>query len=110
MRDRPVRNAAKPPLRNEVDATENIDHAAEAPMGFAVMLIAGVHVLCCGLPLLLLSGVALATVLPSWPELGGTIALLVIVGFVWYLRNGCTICPSDPKRCRSSGLRIRDEP
>lgn len=100
MRDGPNQKAATPPLRNEVYASDNTDHAAEAPMGFAVMLIAGLHVLCCGLPLLLLSGVSLATILPSWPMLGGALAVLGIVGFVWYLRNGCTTCPSDPKRCR----------
>ena len=101
MPDRYNRKAVTPPLRNEVDATDNTDHAAEAPMGFAVMLIAGLHVLCCGLSLLLLSGVSLATILPSWPVLGGALALVGLVGFVWYLRNGCTTCPSDPKHCRN---------
>lgn len=100
MRDISHREPSPPPLRNEVDATDNTDHAAEAPMGLAVTLIAGLHVLCCGLPLLLLSGVSLATIVPSWPVLGATLALLGIVGFVWYLRKGCATCSGNPKRCR----------
>lgn len=52
------------PLRNEVEETDRTDHAATAPMGFAVTLIAGLHVLCCGLLLPLLAGVSLTTILP----------------------------------------------
>lgn len=91
------------PPRNEVDETDKTDHAAKAPMGFAVTLIAGLHVLCCGLPLLLLSGVSLATIFPSWPVLGASLALLGIVGFIWYLRKGCAACPGNPKRWPKPG-------
>lgn len=100
MRDRSNRKSAVPPLRNEVETTDNTDHAAEAPMGFAVMLVAGLHVLCCGLPLLLLSGVSLATIFPSWPGIGATLALPGIVGFIWYLRKGCATCPGNSNHCR----------
>lgn len=82
------------PLRNEVNATDKTDHAAETPMGFAVMLIAGLHVLCCGLPLLLLSGVSLATISPSPLMLGVILALIGIVGFIRYRRKGCAACPA----------------
>ena len=56
-------------------------------MGFAVTLIAGLHVLCCGLPLLMLSGVSLATIFPSWPLVGGALAFLGLLGFIWYSRK-----------------------
>ncbi|MDT7531206.1 hypothetical protein OVY29_21305 [Sphingopyxis sp. SE2] len=71
-------------------------------MGFAVGLIAGLHVLCCGLPLLLLSGVSLATLLPRWPLIAVVLAALGLVGFVWYLRKGCATCPG-PRHCRLNG-------
>lgn len=87
MRDRFHGKSAAPQLRNEVEVTDNTDHAAEAPMGFAVTLIAGLHVLCCGLPLLMLSGVSLATIFPSWPLVGGALAFLGLLGFIWYSRK-----------------------
>lgn len=93
------------PPRNEVDATDKTDHAAKAPMGFAVTLIAGLHVLCCGLPLLLLSGVSLAAIFPAWPVLGAILALLGIVGFIWYLRKGSAACSGNPNRCPTQRLQ-----
>lgn len=86
--------------RNEVDPDDDTDFAAKPPMGFVVTFLAGLHVLCCGLPLLLLSGVSLATIFPSWPVIGGIIAVLGFAGFVWYLRNGCATCSNHSKRCR----------
>lgn len=87
-----------PPLRNEVEVTDETDHAAAAPMGVVVAFLAGLHALCCGLPLLLLSGVSLATILPSWPVIGVMLALLGIVGVTRHLRNGCATCPAILKR------------
>jgi len=87
------------PLRNEVDETGQTDHAAKAPMGFAVTLIAGLHILCCGLLLPLLAGVSLATVLPSAPALGVIAALLGSVSFVWYVRKSRATC-SGAQKCR----------
>ncbi len=79
----------KPPPLQKVGASDiNTDRVAEAPIGFAVTLIAGLHVLCCGLPLLLLSGVSLATISPSWSVLGATLALLGSVGSVWVSAEG----------------------
>ena len=86
------------PLRNEVEETDQTDHAAKSPMGFTVTLIAGLHVLCCGLLLPLLAGVSLATILPSRPAIGAMAALLGMVGFVWYVRKGRTTCPANPNR------------
>ena len=84
------------PLRNEVEETDRTDHAATAPMGFAVTLIAGLHVLCCGLLLPLLAGVSLTTILPLPPALGVIAALLGIVGFAWYVRKGRARCSARP--------------
>ena len=87
------------PLRNEVDETDQTDHAAKAPMGFAVTLIAGLHVLCCGLLLPLLAGVSLATILPSRPAIGAIAVLLGILGFAWYVRKGRATCSASPNGC-----------
>lgn len=86
--------------RNEVDAADPTDFEARPPMGFVFVALTALHVLCCGLPLLLLSGVSLATIFPSWPVIGVVLAMLGVVGFVWYLRKGCASCPGNPKRCR----------
>lgn len=86
-----------PALRNEVEETDRTDHAAAAPMGVVVAFLAGLHALCCGLPLLL-SGVSLATIVPTWPVIGVMLALLGIVGIARSLRNGCATCPASPKR------------
>jgi hypothetical protein len=77
---------------------DTTDHAAAAPVGVVVALIAGLHVLCCGLPLLLLSGVSLATIFPSWPVIAVMIALRGIGGVTRYLRKGCATCIGTPKR------------
>ena len=86
------------PLRNEVEDTDQTDHAAKAPMGFTVTLIAGLHVLCCGLLLPLLAGVSLASLLPAGPAIGAIAALLGLVSFVWFVRKGSAACPSNLKR------------
>lgn len=53
------------------------------------ILFAALHVLCCGLPLLLLSGVSFHFLLPTWPIAGGVLVVLGIVGFAWYTKRGC---------------------
>ncbi|RYE66143.1 MAG: hypothetical protein EOO81_11865 [Oxalobacteraceae bacterium] len=60
-------------------------------MGF--ILFAGLHLLCCGLPLLLLAGVSFKFVSPVWPVAGVVLALLGIGGFIWYAKRGCATCP-----------------
>lgn len=56
-------------------------------------LLAVLHVFCCGIPLLLLSGVSFAFVVPNWPVLGGIVATLGLVGFAWYCKRRCPTCP-----------------
>ena len=91
---------------NEVDPTDKTDFAAEPPMVTTIAVLGIFHFLCCGIPLLLLSGVSLATIFPSWPALGGGMAAIGVIGFVWYLRKGCATCPGNSKR--SSGRKRED--
>ena len=63
-------------------------------------LFAGLHLLCCGiLLLLLLSGVSLAFLVPSWPVVGSVVAVIGVIGFIWYLKRGCATCPRNEGRC-----------
>lgn len=68
------------------------DDQASGP-GRAFALKAVLHLVCCGLLLLLLSGVSLAFLTPFWPVAAGVLAVLGMVGFAWYLRRGCATCP-----------------
>lgn len=63
------------------------------------LLLAGLHFLCCGVPLLLLSGVSLAFLAPLWPIAAGSLAVIGVVGFAWYLKRGCATCPRNEGRC-----------
>ena len=63
----------------------------KASVGF--ILFAAMHVLCCGLPLLLLSGVSFRFLLPTWPLAGAILVVLGIGGFAWYTKRGCATCP-----------------
>lgn len=58
-----------------------------------IVLFALLHVVCCGLPLLLISGVSLAFLTPYWPVAAGILTVLGVVGFVWYRQRGCATCP-----------------
>ncbi len=69
------------------------------PKGWGlVALFALLHLLCCGVPLLLLSGVSLAFLAPHWPAIGVALAVLGVVGFVWYLKRRCPTCPRNEAR------------
>lgn len=81
-------------------ASDNAADSGRLVAGFAIL-----HLICCGLPLLLLSGVSLATIVPSWPVIGGVLVLLGIAGFAWYLKRGCATCPRNEGRCQ-----IRNRP
>lgn len=65
----------------------------------AVAVFAILHILCCGIPLLLLSSVSLAFLVPSWPVIGSILAVLGVIGFIWYLKRGCATCPRNEGRC-----------
>lgn len=69
-----------------------------------IVLFAGLHLLCCGIPLLLLSGVSLAFLVPDWPVVGGVVAVIGVIGFIWYLKRGCATCPRNERRCASDEI------
>lgn len=63
-----------------------------------IALFAGLHLLCCGIPLLILSGVSLAFLRGRWPVLAVVLAVIGIIGFIWYLKRGCPTCPRNEGR------------
>lgn len=75
--------------------------SAGAGEGWAIVAFAVLHTICCGLPLLLLSGVSLATLWDRLPIVAGALAVLGVVGFLWYLKRGCATCPRNEGRCRT---------
>lgn len=64
-----------------------------------VALFAVLHLLCCGSLLLLLSGVSLGFVFPQWLVVAVVLAVVGVVGFIWYLKRGCATCPRNEGRC-----------
>lgn len=71
------------------------------------ILFAVLHLFCCGIPLLLLSGVSLAFLVPTWPVAGAILAVIGVIGFIWYLKRGCPTCPRNEGGCNGS-CKIRD--
>lgn len=81
------------------------NHANVGIIGFAVL-----HLLCCGIPLLMFSGLSLTFLAPHRPFIGGVLAVLGLVGFVWYLKRGCATCPRNEGRCSlERERRVGDE-
>lgn len=74
-------------LRNEVDSSDQTDHSAEAPLALSIVVLSALHVMCCGVVPLLLSGVTAATILSFSPLVGGIIVLLGSTGFVWHVKK-----------------------
>ncbi|GAC1604024.1 MAG: hypothetical protein NVS3B25_33030 [Hymenobacter sp.] len=70
-----------------------------------IAFVAVAHLLCCGLPLLLASGLSLTFLLRSWPVLAIIGAGLGVAGFDWYFKRGCATCPRNEGRC-TTGCRV----
>lgn len=70
-----------------------MDQQQKKTSSLSFILFAVLHLLCCGLPLLLLAGVSFKFVSPVWPVAGGILIALSLVGFIWYARRGCATCP-----------------
>lgn len=70
--------------------------------GFAVL-----HLMCCGIPLLILSGISLGFLFPHWPVIAVVLAAVGVIGFAWYLKRGCATCPRSGGRCSGAA---KDEP
>lgn len=71
-----------------------MDQQRKKNMTFGFVAFAGLHLLCCGIPLLLFAGVSFSFVSSVWSVAGALLFALGIIGFVWYLKRGCTACPS----------------
>lgn len=52
-----------------------------------MLAMAVLVVVCCALPLLLLSGISLAALVPSWRVVGVVMAVIGGVGVIWYLKR-----------------------
>jgi hypothetical protein len=76
----------------------------------AVVFFAVLHMLCCGVPLLLLSAVSLQFLVPWWPLVGTSLMVLGVAGFIWYLKRGCATCPRNEGRRGVSGAREAKSP
>lgn len=61
-------------------------------------VFAALHMLCCGLPLALAAGFSFEFIRPLYPVLGIGLAVLGVVGFIWYCARGCATCPRNEKR------------
>lgn len=75
----------------------------------SLVLFAVLHLLCCGLPLLILSGVSLGFLLPHWPVIAAVLAVVGVVGFAWYVKRGCATCPGNEGRCQLKRDNVRTE-
>ena len=78
---------------NEIPPGDQTDYSAKSPMATVIGVLALFHLVCCGLPLLLLSGVSLAARFPSPPVLGLLVFALVAIAFYRLRARGCA--PSD---------------
>jgi len=83
---------------NEVEPTDTTDFGAKPPMAIIFAALTALHFVCCGVPLLLLSGVSLAFIVPFWPLIGGGMAALALASFLW-------MRVTRSRRLRSSQLR-----
>ena len=66
---------------NEIPPGDQTDYSAKPPMATVIGVMALFHFVCCGLPLLLPSGVSLAALFPSPPVVG--LLLLTLVAFAF---------------------------
>lgn len=94
-------------LRNEVEPSDLTDHSADAPLALPIVALSALHVLCCGLLPLLLSGVSIASIFPFSPMIGGFLALLGLAGFVWYRKKRGAACSVSSERCRAWEIEPR---
>ncbi|HSH81300.1 MAG TPA: hypothetical protein VLA19_22435 [Herpetosiphonaceae bacterium] len=87
-----------PSTRDQTQSSMSQEAGESPASNGAIVAFALLHFVCCGLPLLLLSGVSLAFLAPYWPVAAGILAVLGGIGFVWYLRRGCATCPRNEGR------------
>lgn len=77
-------------------------------MVLTILALSALHVLCCGLPLLLLTGVSLTAFLPISPMTGAIIALLLgLTGFAWHRKKSRATCRRNSGACRVGEIEAR---
>jgi predicted Rdx family selenoprotein len=96
-------------LRNEVDPSDLTDHSAKPPMALTIIVLGTLHALCCGLPLLVLSGVSLTTIFPTSPMIGGGLALIGLVVFVWHRKKAGAFCQAKSLECCAGEMEARQK-
>lgn len=74
---------------NEIPPGDQTDYSAKPPMTTVIGALALFHLVCCGLPLLILSGVSLAFLIPSPPVLGLLVIAPVAFAFYCVRARGC---------------------
>lgn len=77
---------------NEVEPGDTTDFAAKPPMGTVIALLSGFHFICCGIPIMVASGVSLSSLVPPSSSVGGLVALTASAGLIWHLRRRCASC------------------
>lgn len=92
---------------NEVDPADTTDFAAKPPMGTVIALLSGFHFLCCGIPIMVASGVSLNSLMPSSNVVGALTALSASAGLIWHLRRRCASCV--PSEAVTSGPHHRQD-
>jgi membrane protein implicated in regulation of membrane protease activity len=89
------------------DASPAYTDEFSSDRGTAFVLVAALHSICCGLLLLLISGVSLAFLAPFWAIAAGGLAALGLVGFAWYLKRA--VRPARGTRAIAPLTRGRDQ-
>ena len=78
-----------------------------------VAVFAVLHLLCCGVPLLVLSGVSVGVLFPKWPVVAAVLAVVGMVGLIWYVKRGCATCPRNERRfmtgCRPATDNVKEQ-
>ncbi len=85
---------------NEIPPGDQTDYSAKPPMATIIGVLTLFHFVCCGLPLLLLSGASLAFLIPSPPVLG--LLGFALVAFAFYRIRGRGCAQSDDGTARQA--------
>lgn len=93
---------------NEILPGDQTDYYAKPPMATVIGVLALFHLVCCGLPLLLLSGVSLAFLIPSPPVLG--LLVFALVAFASYRIRARACTRSDSCSARQAPGNAAFEP
>lgn len=91
--------------RADVECHAEIGGDDLVPRG-TFLLFTTLHILCCGVPLLLLSVIYLAFLVALWPVAGAILAVVGVIGFARHLKRGCATCPRD----ESCSFRLKSDP